>query len=105
MARVGKEEEKAEREEFNKKIGENIRNAYRGEGYSQKEFAEMLNVAPITLQTWVQGKYTVDIFYLIKICKILKIKINKIVNEDCTNQFSDEEVEILKKIIEREKNI
>jgi len=104
VARVKKGDDKEERLKFNKIVGENIRNAYKGAGYTQKDFTKLIGITNPTLQSWVQGTKTADIFYLCKICEILEIDINFILNNNnFINKFKNEDIEILKEIIEERK--
>lgn len=48
---------------------------------TQKEFAEMLGVSQAAVTNWVKGKNSPDIEIIAKICNLLKISINEIIDE------------------------
>jgi transcriptional regulator with XRE-family HTH domain len=64
----------------------------------QNELADKLGISNQRLNNWMIGKSSVDMDYLYKICKILKISPNTMFNyESDINDLSEEDKEIIKK--------
>jgi transcriptional regulator with XRE-family HTH domain len=98
---------KEDKKEFNKIIGNNLKNCIRIAGYNQREFAKMLGVSEQALFKWTSARATPDIYFLVKTCKILNLNFDKILVGllpiKNTNQFTDEEVSKIREILkERE---
>lgn len=55
-------------------------------GYTQKEFAQLLNVKPNTYNQWETGKHQIDFESLIKIADILNITLDQIFDRNITKR-------------------
>ena len=70
-----KEDIKDEKRKLNEKIGENLKKALKNAKITQTELSNMLGVSQPTVYKWCNGTFGIDIFYLLKICKILNLHI------------------------------
>ena len=59
-------------------------------GYTQKEFAQLLNVKPNTYNQWETGKHQIDFESLIKIADILNITLDQIFDRNITKRNGTE---------------
>lgn len=55
-------------------------------GYTQKEFAQLLNVKPNTYNQWETGKHQIDFESLIKIADILNITLDQLFDRNITKR-------------------
>lgn len=68
----------AKETQTNETLGERIAQARKSSGYTQEEFAQMLNVTAQAVSKWENGNSCPDIQLLPKISEILKISIDEL---------------------------
>lgn len=62
-------------------LGEGLRKAREGRGYTQKQIADLLEVTPQTVSMWEKGKNKIDIETLDRLCRIYGLDIRRVLEE------------------------
>ena len=68
--------------ELSKIVGNNIKTARKIKGYAQKEMANMLKMTQQQYSNFETGKYELNYYQIVKICKLLEISPNEMF-ENC----------------------
>ena len=68
--------------ELSVQVGKNIKIARKIKGYAQKEMASFLKMTQQQYSTFETGKYELNYYQIVKICKLLEISPNEMF-ENC----------------------
>ena len=66
---------------MDKKFCENLKNARKAKGFTQKQVAELLNVVESCYANWEQGRTEPNIAILRKLANIFTVSIDELIND------------------------